>query len=82
MVVLRLMLVVFNVVVVTLLIYKMLNVARQEIPKSLKVIVIIGGVLLLLAPFGMFVGVFAPTFQYFLIYPVAISLFLYLTKQF
>ena len=41
----------------------------------------IGGILLLLAPVGMFIGIFAPTFQYFLIYPVAISLFLYLTKQ-
>jgi hypothetical protein len=35
----------------------------------------------LLAPVGMFVGIFAPTLQYFIIYPVAISLFLYLTKQ-
>ena len=82
MVLLRLMLVVFNVAVVTLLIYKMLNIAKQEIPKSLKVLIIIGGVLLLLAPFGMFIGIFAPTLQYFLIYPVAISLFLFLTKQF
>jgi hypothetical protein len=82
MVVLRLLLVVFNVAVVTLLIYKMLNLAGQEIPRSRKVLIIAGGVLLLLAPLGMFVGLFMPSLQYFLIYPLAISLFLYLTKQF
>lgn len=81
MIALRFLLIVFNVAVVTFLIYKMLRVAKQSIAKSKKVIIITGGTMLLLAPFGMFIGIFAPAPQYFLIYPVAISLFLYLTKQ-
>ena len=81
MLVLRFLLIVFNVAVVTFLIYRLLMVIQQPMEKSKKILIIIGGVMLLLAPVGMFIGIFAPTFQYFLVYPVAISLFLYLTKQ-
>jgi hypothetical protein len=81
MVVLRFLLIVFNVAVVTFLIYRMLQVFPQPMEKSKKILIMIGGILLLLAPVGIFIGIFAATFQYFLIYPVAISLFLYLTKQ-
>jgi hypothetical protein len=59
----------------------MLEVARQPVKRSKKAIVIAGGVILLLAPFGMFLRFFVPTFQYFLIYPIAIALFLYLTRE-
>jgi hypothetical protein len=59
----------------------MIKVFPLSMERSKKVMIIIGGILLLLAPVGIFIGIFAPTFQYFLIYPVAISLFLYLTKQ-
>ncbi len=79
--VLRLLLVVFNVAVVTFLIYRMLAVAKQPMERSKKIIIITGGIILLLAPFGMFFGIFLPSPQYFFVYPVAISLFLYLTKQ-
>lgn len=81
MTVLRLLLVVFNVAVVTFLIYRMLAVARQPMERSKKIIIMTGGIILLLAPFGMFFGIFLPSPQYFFVYPVAISLFLYLTKQ-
>ncbi len=81
MIVLRFLLIAFNVAVVTFLIYRMLIVAKQPMEKSKKILIVTGGIMLLLAPVGMFIGIFAPTLQYFLIYPVAISLFLYLTKQ-
>ena len=81
MVVLRFFLITFNVAVVTFLIYRLLLVARQPMVRSKKILIVTGGTMLLLAPVGMFAGIFAPTFQYFIIYPVAISLFLYLTKQ-
>lgn len=81
MLVLRFLLIVFNVAVVTFLIYRLLMVIQQPMEKSKKILIIIGGVMLLLAPVGMFIGIFAPTLQYFLVYPIAISLFLYLTKQ-
>ena len=81
MIVLRLLLIVFNVAVVTFLIYRLWVVIQQPMEKSKKVLIIVGAVMLLLAPLGIFMGIFRPTFQYFLIYPIAISLFLYLTKQ-
>jgi hypothetical protein len=49
--------------------------------RSKKAIVIAGAVILLLAPFGIFFRFFMPTFQYFLIYPVAIALYLYMIKE-
>ena len=80
MVVLRFLLMVFNVAVVTFLVYKLILIGNQPMEKSKKILIVVGGILLLLAPLGMFMGIFMPTFQYFIIYPVAISLFLYLTK--
>jgi hypothetical protein len=71
----------FNVAVITFLVYRMIYVSRQPIETSKKVIFIAGGVLLLLAPLGIFFRFFGASPQYFLIYPVAIFLFLYLTKQ-
>ena len=81
MVVLRFFLIAFNVAIVGFLIYRLLLVARQTMVRSKRILIVTGGIMLLLAPVGMFVGIFAPTLQYFIIYPVAISLFLYLTKQ-
>ena len=81
MVALRFLLIVFNVAVVTFLIYRIFEVTKQPIERSKKMVIIIGGCLLLLAPFGMFFGIFGASPQYFIVYPVAISLFLYLTKQ-
>ena len=77
----RFFLILFNVAVVTFLIYRMLMVAKEPSPASRKAIIIIGGLILLIAPFGMFIGIFGAGIQYFMIYPVAISLFLFLTKQ-
>jgi hypothetical protein len=79
--VLRILLIVFNVAVVTFLIYRLLMVLKIPMETSKKILIVVGALLLLLAPLGIFIGIFAPTFQYFLIYPIAISLFLYLTKQ-
>lgn len=78
---LRFLLVVFNVTVVAFLIYRMLAIAKQPMERSKKVVIMTGGIILLLAPFGMFFGFFVPAPQYFFIYPLAISLFIYLTKQ-
>ena len=81
MVVLRFFLIAFNVAIVAFLIYRLFLVARQTMVRSKRILIVTGGIMLLLAPVGMFVGIFAPTLQYFIIYPVAIALFLYLTKQ-
>ena len=81
MAILRLLLIAFNVVIIGFLIYKMVDVIRRPMEKTRKTMILIGGTVLLLAPLGMFFRFFAPTPQYFLVYPVAIFMFLYLTKQ-
>jgi hypothetical protein len=78
---LRILLLAFNVAVVTFLIYRMLQAIKQPMERSKKIILISGGIILLLVPFGILFRVFIPTPQYFIIYPVAIFFFLYLTKQ-
>jgi hypothetical protein len=59
----------------------MVDVIQKPVDKSRKRLILIGGILLLLAPLGIFLRFFAPTPQYFIVYPVAIFIFLYLTKQ-
>jgi hypothetical protein len=81
MVLLRLLLIAFNVGVVTYLIYHLFEVSRQSISKTRKTVVIVGGIMLLIAPLGMFFRIFFPTMQYFIIYPVAIAMYVYLTRQ-
>ncbi len=81
MAVIRILVGIFNVAVVGFLIYEMLQALKSHTTGSKKWMILIGGTILLLAPFGMFLRFFAPTPQYFLIYPLAIGLFIYLTKQ-
>lgn len=81
MILLRFLLIAFNVAIIGFLIYRMIDVVNRPVEKTRKWIILIGGSLLLLAPLGMFLRFFAPTPQYFLVYPVAIFMFLYLTKQ-
>lgn len=81
MILLRFFLIAFNVAIIGFLIYKMVGVIERPIERSRKTVFLIGGTLLLLAPLGMFFRFFAPSPQYFVIYPVAIFMLLYLTKQ-
>jgi hypothetical protein len=77
----RLLVIVFNVAVVTFLLYRMFQVFQVPMGGFRKTMIIAGGLLLLLAPFGMFFNFFAPTVQYFLIYPVAIGVYLYMIRE-
>lgn len=81
MAIIRLLLIAFNVLIIAFLIYRMIEVFRTPMERSKKVMILIGGTLLLLAPLGIFLRFFSATPQYFLVYPVAIFMFLYLTKQ-
>ena len=81
MILIRFFLIAFNVAIIGFLIYRMIEVFKQPMERSKKAMIMIGGLLLLLAPLGIFFRFFAPTPQYFLVYPVAIFMFLYLTKQ-
>ncbi len=82
MILLRLLVIAFNVGVIGFLVYRMIGISQQpNVDRTRKIVFLVGGTLLLLAPMGMFLRFFAPTPQYFLIYPLAIFMFLYLTKQ-
>lgn len=77
----RFLLIAFNVAVIGFLIYRMIEVFRNPMEKSKKAMILIGGTFLLIAPLGIFLRFFAPNPEYILVYPVAIFMFLYLTKQ-
>ena len=81
MVILRMLLLFFNVAVVGFLVYRMLQVIKSTLSGTKKALILFTGVMLLLAPLGIFVGIFLPTVHYLLVYPLAISLFLYLIKE-
>lgn len=81
MILLRFLLLAFNVAVITFLVYRMLIVFKEPMERSKKAIILTGGIILLLVPIGIFLRFFGAGPQYFMIYPVAVSLFLYLTKQ-
>jgi hypothetical protein len=81
MIIIRFFVILFNVAIVGYLIYRMLEVGRVPMTKTKKTFILLGGIILLLAPFGMFLRFFAPTVQYFLIYPIAIGLYLYMIRE-
>lgn len=81
MILLRFLLLAFNVAVIGFLIYKMVGIITTPMERSKKIVFITGSVFLLLAPLGIFFGFFGAAPQYFLVYPLAIFLFLYLTRQ-
>ena len=81
MLILRFLVLFFNVAVVTFLIYRMFGVAKQDIPKTKKVPIIGTGIFLLIVPFAFFFRIIPLSTAYFLIYPVAVSLFIYLIRE-
>jgi hypothetical protein len=81
MVILRFLLLFFNVAVVTFLIYRMFSVAKQPLSKTKKVPIIGTGIFLLIVPFAFVFRIIPLSTVYFLIYPVAVSLFVYLIRE-
>jgi len=77
----RLLLLGFNVAVITFLVYRLLQVFQMNLEPSRKRIILIAGILLLLAPITIVLGLIAPTPLYLFLYPVAVSLFVYLIRE-
>ena len=75
----RILLMLFNVVVVSLLIYRLIQVPNMNLEPSRRRIILIIGIVLLLLPVTMLLRIIPFTMLYFLIYPFGIALFLYLT---
>ena len=75
----RIFLLAFNVAIVTYLIYRLLQIYRSDVPqKGWKISI---GILLILLPTTMVMGFIRPSPGYMLLYPVAISLHLYLIRN-
>lgn len=81
MILLRFLVLLFNVVVITFLIFEMIRIGREPMEKGRKRLIMIGGILLLISPLAMFLRFIPATLQYFLIYPVALSLYIYLIRR-
>jgi hypothetical protein len=81
MILIRFLITAFNVAIITFLIYRMLIVFKEPMDRSKKTMILLGGIILLLVPIGIFLRFFGASPQYFVVYPVAVVLFLYLTKQ-
>ena len=78
----RVLIILFNVIVVGLLIYRLIAVMQAPPEKSKKQIVLITGILLLLLPVAILLRFVPFTILYFLIYPLGIGIFLYFTDAF
>jgi len=78
---LQLFVIVFNVVVIGYLLYRMLELVKVPMPRWKKTFILLGGLILLFAPMGIFLRFFMPTIQYFMIYPVAIAIYLYMIRE-
>ncbi len=79
MMLIRILLLAFNVAVVTFLIYRLLQIYKSNDDKKGWKMGI--GVFLLLVPVIMILGFVKPTPVYMLLYPVAISLYLYMIRN-
>jgi hypothetical protein len=81
MVIMRFLVLAFNVAAVTFLIYSLFEVTRRPLPRQKKAVIITAGIILLIVPFAYFIRIIPPSTLYFLIYPVAVSLFVYLIRR-
>lgn len=81
MIILRFLILLFNVAVVTFLIYRMFSIAKQYLPGTKKAVILTAGIFLLIVPFAFMFRIIPLSTAYFLIYPVAVSMFLYLIHE-
>jgi hypothetical protein len=81
MVILRFLVLLFNVVVITLLVYRMLQLSKQNLPPSKKRLIWAVGTVLLIVPLAIIFRILPFSMSYLLAYPVAVSLFIYLIRQ-
>jgi hypothetical protein len=78
---LRLLLLGFNVAIITFLVYRLLQVYQMNMEPSRKRIILIAGIVLLLAPVTIVIGFVKPSPLYLLLYPVGVSFFVYLIRE-
>lgn len=75
----RILLIAFNVVLITFLAYRLMQIFRSNSPAKRWILPI--GIFLLLLPSVMLMGLLRSSAAYVLVYPVAVGLFLFLIKD-
>lgn len=75
----RILLVAFNAAIITYLVYRLVQIYRSASPY--KAVILIAGIVLLLLPILVLIGIVKPTAIYVLIYPLAIASFIFLIKS-
>jgi hypothetical protein len=81
MIILRFLVLLFNVVVITLLVYNMIQLNKKDIPSSKKMVIWFAGGVLLVVPLAIIFRIIPFSIVYLLIYPVAVSFFIYLIRE-
>jgi hypothetical protein len=81
MIILRFLVLLFNVVVITLLVYRILQLSKQDVPSSKKRLIWVAGTILLIVPLAIIFRMVPFSMSYLLAYPVAVSLFFYFIRE-
>ena len=79
MILIRILLLAFNVAIVAYLIYRILQIQKTD--SSNKTWIILISIFLLLLPATMLMGLIRPSVVYLLLYPIAIGVHLYLIRN-
>jgi hypothetical protein len=79
MILIRILLLAFNVAIVAYLIYRILQIQKTDSPNKTWIILI--SIFLLLLPATMLMGLIRPSVVYLLLYPIAIGVHLYLIRN-
>lgn len=81
MIILRFLVLLFNVVVITLLVYRMLQLNKEPLPLFKKRLIWVAGTFLLIVPLAIIFRIVPFSMSYLLAYPVAVSLFIYMIRE-
>jgi hypothetical protein len=81
MIILRFLVLLFNVVVITLLVYNMINLQKRDTPTAKKRVIWFAGGILLIVPLAIIFRIIPFSMVYLLVYPVAVSFFIYLIRE-
>jgi hypothetical protein len=81
MIILRFLVLLFNVVVISLLVYNMIQLYKRDMPSSKKNVIWFAGGILLIVPLAIIFRIIPFSMVYLLVYPVAVSFFIYLIRE-
>lgn len=76
----RILLLVLNAVAFGFLLFTLIRVYQTQAPGNTRMIRLVGGIILLVAPVAMLANIIKPTPVYLLVYPLAIGAFVYLVR--